>query len=106
MRHNDLSYEGQRVFWAGRGHFKASSGLPGYQAPKHTCVPESGPIPEGFYKVFLADHGQAKDDGSGVCALRPSWGIQSIPRGTAAEKCEPYWANWGKTEREWNRLTI
>ena len=56
----------------------------------------SGPIPEGFYKVFLGDHGQAKDDGRGLCALKPSWGIQSISSGEAAGECAPYWANWGK----------
>lgn len=92
----DMTYDGQTIAWPGKGTFKATSGLPGFQAPKNTCVPDSGPVPEGFYKVFIADHGTAKDDGSGYCSLKPSWGIQQIPRGTSAGSCEPYWANWGR----------
>tara|TARA_B100001109_G_scaffold255904_1_gene263100 strand:+ start:29899 stop:30255 length:357 start_codon:yes stop_codon:yes gene_type:complete len=70
--------------------------------PGEQCTPEAGPVPEGQYKVFISDHGIAEDDGRGICALKPSWGIQVIPRGSAAGGCEPYWANWGKTEQGWN----
>ena len=44
----------------------------------------------------MSDHGVAIDDGTGHCTLKPSWGIQKIPRGSVAGNCEPYWANWGK----------
>jgi hypothetical protein len=92
----DMTYDGQVITWPGRGTFKATSGLPGSQLPKNSCVPDSGPIPEGVYKVFISNQGTAQDDGTGYCALRPSWGIQEIPRGAAAGSCEPYWANWGR----------
>jgi hypothetical protein len=91
-----MIYDGQTVNWSGIGTFKATSGLPGFQTPKNSCLPDSGPIPEGLYKVFISDQGTAKDDGSGYCGLTPSWGIQKIPRGPAAGSCEPYWANWGR----------
>jgi hypothetical protein len=70
----DMTYDGQNITWLGRGAFKATSGLPGSQLPKNSCVPDSSPIPEGFYKVFISDHGTAKDDGTGYCTLKPSWG--------------------------------
>lgn len=92
----DMTYDGQRISWPGKGMFRATSGLHGSQFPKNSCTPDSGPIPEGLYKVFISDQGTAQDDGTGSCALEPSWGIQEIPRGTAAGACEPYWANWGK----------
>lgn len=92
----DMLYDGQTIRWSVRGTFKATSGLPGSQFPQDSCVPNSGPIPEGFYTIFISDHGIAKDDGSGYCALKPSWGIQEIPRGSAAGVCESYWANWGR----------
>jgi hypothetical protein len=92
----DMLYDGQLITWPGKGIFRASSGLPGFQHPNNACVPDSGPIPEGFYKIFLADKGSAQDDGAGYCSLKPSWGVQTIPRGGAAGECEPYWANWGK----------
>lgn len=91
----DMVYNGQKITWPGMGTFKATSGLIGYQDPEYYCVPDSGPIPEGLYKIFLADQGIAKDDGTGRCAIKPAWGIQSIPRGAAAGSCEPYWQNWG-----------
>lgn len=97
----DMVYDGKRIAWFGRGIFKATSGLPGFQMPEHSCVPDSGPIPEGRYNVFISDMGTATDDGSGYCALKPSWGIQKIPRGSAAGRCEPNWANWG-----WNRARM
>ncbi|MEJ2669744.1 MAG: DUF2778 domain-containing protein [Gammaproteobacteria bacterium] len=93
---HDMTYDGQNISWPGRGTFKATSGLPGSQLPKDSCVPDIGPIPEGFYKVFISDHGTAQDDGTGFCALKPSWGIQEIPSGAAAGVCEPFWANWGR----------
>jgi hypothetical protein len=92
----DMAYDGQRIEWRGRGVFKATSGLSGFQIPKNSCIPDSGPVPEGFYKIFVSDHGTAADDSSGHCVLAPSWGIQKIPRGRAAGSCEPYWANWGR----------
>lgn len=91
----DMTYNGQKIRWPGRGIFKATSGLPGYQKPTNSCIPDNGPIPEGIYKIFISDHGKAKDDGTGTCSLKPSWGVQSIPRGSAAGSCDPYWANWG-----------
>jgi len=92
----DLQYDGQVVTWKGKGSFKATSGLPGSQNPQYQCTPDSGPVPEGYYKVFIRDQGAAADDGRGLCAIKPSWGIQKIPRGKVAGECEPYWANWGK----------
>ena len=94
MNH-EMEYDGQVVHWKGRGKFKASSGLPDSQVPSKQCIPDSGPIPEGLYKIFIGDHGSAKDDGRGLCALKPSWGIQNIPRGSVAGSCDPYWENWG-----------
>lgn len=91
----DLIYNGQTLTWKGRGTFKASSGLPGYQEADKSCIPDSGPIPEGLYYLYLRDMGEAKDDNTGHCALKATWGIQTIPRGTSAGACEPYWANWG-----------
>lgn len=91
-----LYYDGQFVKWSGKGIFKATSGMPGHQIPGEQCIPDAGPVPEGLYKVYISDHGLAKDDGRGICALKPSWGIQEIPRGTKAGACERYWANWGK----------
>ena len=91
----DMTYDGKRVTWQGHGEFRATSGLPGYQSPEQFCVGDNGPIPPGKYKIFLTDMGQAQDDGTGTCALKPAWGIQAIPRGQAAGECERYWANWG-----------
>lgn len=93
----DLFYDGQFLKWADKGlMFKATSGLPGHQVPIEQCVPDAGPVPEGFYKVYIVDQGMAADDGRGICALKPSWGLQEIPRGPKAGRCERYWANWGK----------
>jgi hypothetical protein len=93
----NMKYDGQRIIWDGYGVFKATSGLPDFQIPDKQCVPDSGPIPEGFYKIYLTNHGTAKDDGTGRCQLKASWGIQKIPRGkTDAGECEPYWAQWGQ----------
>ena len=55
--------------------------------PGEQCIPDSGPVPEGYYKVYITDHGLAKDDGRGACILKPSWGIQEIPRGHKAGAC-------------------
>jgi hypothetical protein len=96
-----MHYDGQVLDWPGHGKFRASSGMPGHQVPDAFCAGDSGPIPPGFYKVLLADRGQAQDDGRGICAIQPAWGVQSIPRGAAAGECEPYWANWG-----WNRARM
>jgi hypothetical protein len=92
-----LDYDGQTLKWSGKGlAFKATSGMPSHQVPAEQCMPNAGPVPEGEYKVFISDHGVAKDDGRGICALKPSWGIQEISRGVKAESCDQYWANWGK----------
>ena len=90
----DLYYDGQFLKWSDKGlTFKATSGLPGHQIPGEQCMPDAGPIPEGMHKVYIVDQGVAKDDGRGICALSPSWGIQEIPRGTKAGACEIYWAS-------------
>ncbi|UTV99850.1 DUF2778 domain-containing protein [Marinomonas rhizomae] len=91
----DMLYNGTSIEWGKHGSFKATSGLPDHQVPDQSCTPDSGPIPEGYYKIFISDHGVATDKGLGRCALRPSWGIQEIPRGELAGLCEPYWENWG-----------
>lgn len=93
----ELVYDGQHVKWKDKGlTFKASSGMPDHQIPGEQCIPDAGPVPEGVYKIFISNHGLAKDDGRGICALKPSWGIQEIPRGAKAGDCETYWANWGR----------
>ena len=92
----EMKYDGQTIKWPGRGTFKATSGMPGFQNSRNSCLPDKGPIPKGFYKVFIVDHGTAEDDGSGRCTLKPSWGIQKIPRGSVVGNCEPYLANWGR----------
>lgn len=90
----DMFFDGQALK-QGTLKFKATSGLPGYQVPNRQCVKDNGPIPEGYYRVLLADRGTAKDDGRGNCKLSPSWGVEKIPRGTEAGQCEPVWENWG-----------
>ena len=94
---HDMTYDGQKINWLTKGSFKATSGLPGFQNSTHSCTPDSGPIPEGFYKIFISDNGTAADDGTGFCTIKPSWGIQKIPRENEAGDCEPFWANWGNT---------
>lgn len=94
MNH-EMKYDGQVLTWLSKGKFKATSGLPDSQKPEKSCIPDSGPIPEGYYKVYLSDHGTAEDDGTDFCVLKPSWGIQKIPRGVEAGDCEEYWAAWG-----------
>lgn len=91
----DMEFDGQVLRWRGTGKFRATTGLPEYQHPTHQCVKDKGPVPEGLYKVFIADRGIAKDDGTGFCNLAPAWGVQTIPRGRDAGACDPYWANWG-----------
>jgi hypothetical protein len=93
---SDLLYNGKTVTWKGKGTFKATSGLPGFQNTSNLCLKNKGPVPEGNYYVPLIIGGNAKDDGQGVCRIVPSWQIETIPRGAAAGACEPYWANWGK----------
>lgn len=91
----DLEFEGQEVRRGGVGRFKASTALPGFQRPEFQCVPDKGPVPEGLYKVFIRDMGDARDDDRNRCNLSPAWGMQRIPRGDAAGDCEPFWANRG-----------
>lgn len=91
----DMVYDGTTLEWSGKGKFKATSGMPGFQLPQHQCRPEEGPVPEGLYYIPLIKGGAAKDDGAGICRLQPAWQVQTIPRGAEAGACEPYWANWG-----------
>ncbi|MCI2284118.1 hypothetical protein L3081_12905 [Colwellia sp. MSW7] len=102
--HHQMDYNGQILKWGSRGDFKATSGLPDSQLPKNQCTPDNGPIPEGFYKIFLGDHGLAKDDGRGMCALKPSWGIQSISSGKAAVSVPHIGLTGEKIEQEWSLL--
>jgi hypothetical protein len=99
----DMTYDGTLLEWTGKGKFKATSGMPGYQVPANQCLPEAGPVPEGVYRIPLLKGSAAEDedDGTGACRLEPSWRIETIPRGAAAGACEPYWANWG-----YNRVRI
>ncbi len=79
-----MFYDGQVLDWPGHGKFRASERTcRGISCPDESCAGESGPIPPGYYKVMLADRGQAQDDGRHACALKPAWGMQAIPRGTA-----------------------
>ena len=91
----DMIFDGQTINWMGIGVYRATSGMRDQQYPEFQCIPDAGPIPEGVYRIFSADLGTAKDDGRGICALSPAWGVQRIPRGERAGACEPYWANWG-----------
>ncbi len=64
--------------------------------PENQCKPNEGPVPNGAYKILLVDSkSNAVDDGTGNCKLSPSWQLQTIPRGSDAGDCEPFWANWG-----------
>jgi len=93
----DMLYDGHKVTWQGNGVFKATSGLPGYQARHLQCMSDRGPIPEGLYSVSLKeDRKPAIDDGTHMCQLAPSQLFQSIPRGEAAGGCEDVWVNWGQ----------
>lgn len=92
----DLLYNGTAVSWRGKGTFKATSGMPRHQNTSNLCVKDKGPVPEGNYYIALILGGAAQDDGTGRCALKPSWTIEKIPRGAAAGACDRYWANWGK----------
>lgn len=112
-----LLYDGQRLFWFPVGvgppmSYRATSGLPGFQTPANQCIQDAGPVPEGQYVLILRIDPRdfARDNGAGQCALAPAWNIQRIPRGgpamlppsaSAANACEPFWANWGE-----NRVRI
>ncbi len=93
---DELFYDGTTLSWTGKGKYKATSGMNGFQKPEFQCIKDRGPVPNGTYYVPLIDGGDAKDDGNGICQLAPSWQVQTIPRGAKAGACEPYWANWGK----------
>jgi hypothetical protein len=91
-----LPYDGQRLHWRGKGRFRATSGMPGFQSPHSQCVQDRGPVPEGRYDLLLReDPSDARDDGTGTCNLEASRLLQRIPRGSSAGPCEPYWANGG-----------
>jgi hypothetical protein len=90
----DMTFDGQVLTWRGFT-YPATTGLPGSQLPREQCTRDSGPIPEGRYAFRLVVSGQAQDDGTGRCNLAAGWGLQTIPRGAVAGRCEPYWANWG-----------
>lgn len=89
-----LKYNGKKIIWSQKS-YKATSGMKGYQLVSNQCLKDKGPVPEGLYKVYIQDLGEAQDDETNTCSLKPAWGVQSIPRGTKAGDCEPYWANWG-----------
>lgn len=102
-----LVFDGQVLSWLGRGlSWKATSGLIGFQLPSEQCTKEKGPTPEGDYRIALLVGSTAVDDGSGQCALTPSWRIEKIPRGVAAGACEPYWANWGTRRVRFEPATV
>ena len=102
MQHH-LLYDGQTIRWNAQV-FRATSGMPGFQSIAEQCNQrDAGPIPSGFYRVFLTDHGQAKAN-MDTCSLIPAWGIQTIPRGEQAKECEPNWANWGLIVSAWSLL--
>ncbi|MBO9356839.1 DUF2778 domain-containing protein [Bordetella petrii] len=65
---HDMIYDGQVLRWTGHGSFRASSGLPGFQAPGESCRAESGPVPPGLYQLYLAD----QDWGSKRARLEPA----------------------------------
>lgn len=97
-----LVYDGKKLHWKDpkdgkpAASYAATSGMPGAQNVKHTCVPDKGPVPEGTYTIRTwVDKKPAQADGSGQCQLKPSWLIQKIPRGADAGRCETFWANWG-----------
>lgn len=96
MKH-DLIYDGQKLSWHGHGRFKASSGMPGFQAPRYQCMVDKGPTPEGRYLVYLTGGGMAEVDFE-YCTIKPSRGLQVLP-GPNASMCAAHWANWG-----WNRI--
>lgn len=101
---DDMIYDGQVIVWNGT-RYKATSGLKGHQSPDNQREPDSGPIPNGRYKVHCNELGAAGVADRNACALAPGWGIQTIPRGAAAGKCEPYWANWGNNRARLEPLT-
>src|SRR5256885_13202364 len=55
-----MEFDGQKLTWNGSGSFKATTGLPGFQMPENQCIKDSGPIPEGVYKVLVTDRGDRK----------------------------------------------
>ncbi|MEI2769516.1 MAG: DUF2778 domain-containing protein [Candidatus Competibacter sp.] len=103
----DMIYNGKQLSWSPKGEkvtytFKATSGLVDesgdYRFTNEQCSIDRGPLPEGTYVLSLEiDSKPAQDDGTNTCNLRPSWKIQSIPRGKDAGECEEYWANWGES---------
>lgn len=94
----DITHDGQTLNWQGHGSFKATSGLPEYQSPAFQCFIDKGPIPEGLYSIELKGGDlRAQDDGTDMCRLAPSFGLQTIPRGEEAGECETVWANWGRS---------
>ncbi len=94
----DMVYSGQKIDWNG-DKYKATSGVPGYQRPRHECTSSKGPIPEGLYVLRLWGVREAEVESWSMCRLKPSWRIETIPRGEAARKnnfsCEDYWEQWG-----------
>jgi len=69
----DILYDGVLVKWHGKGRFKGSSGMPGFQTARNQCAVERGPVPEGSYYIPLIEGALAEDDGTGICQLKPSW---------------------------------
>ncbi len=92
----DLIFDGTSIRWHGKGKFRATSGMRGFQLPSNQCIPERGPVPEGNYYIPLIMGDKAEDDGTGKCQLKPSWRVEKIPRGMDAGNCDRFWANWGE----------
>lgn len=51
------------IFRADDEALKTTYGMQSQQMPGEQCSPDAGTVPEGLYKVFIVDHGVAKDDG-------------------------------------------
>lgn len=95
MKRYDMLYDGPRLQWHGHGIFRATSGASGSQQADKQCDPQTGPIPEGTYYLWLRED-ETRPAPNAECDLGQTWGIQRIPRGKDAGECEPYWAQWGK----------
>ena len=61
---HDMEYDGQSLQWSSR-KFRATSGLEGSQEPSEQCAPDKGPVPEGLYRVFIADKASLRMTGPG-----------------------------------------
>lgn len=107
MTKADLVYNGTRLSWAGRGEFKATSGLPwnenkklpekDYQKASEQCTKNQGPVPEGYYRVPLLRDKKPAHTVNEKCGLSRTKGIQKIPAklSTPSGKLECTFPGWG-----------